>query len=261
MSGTDISQNTLGGGPVVILVDPQLGQNIGMVARAMLNCGLEELRLVRPRDGWPNSAAESAAAGADVVLEKTRLFDTTAEAVADLRRVYATTARPRGMIKPVVTPRQAAAELRAAQAQGTGAEGTRAGVIFGPERSGLVNDDIALADAVLSVPLNPAFASLNLAQAVFVVGYEWLIAGSGVPARELSLGATRPATKAELIGLFERLEAALDARGFLYPVEKRPTMVRNLRNLFQRAALTEQEVRTLHGIVSLLTPGAERDEP
>ena len=261
MSGTDISQNTLSGGPVVILVDPQLGQNIGMVARAMLNCGLEELRLVRPRDGWPNSAAESAAAGADVVLEKTRLFDTTAEAVADLRRVYATTARPRGMIKPVVTPRQAAAELRAAQAQGTGAEGTRAGVIFGPERSGLVNDDIALADAVLSVPLNPAFASLNLAQAVFVVGYEWLIAGSGVPARELSLGATRPATKAELIGLFERLEAALDARGFLYPVEKRPTMVRNLRNLFQRAALTEQEVRTLHGIVSLLTPGAERDEP
>ena len=261
MSGTDISENTLSDGPVVILVDPQLGQNIGMVARAMLNCGLEELRLVRPRDGWPNSAAESAASGADVVLEKTRLFDTTAEAVADLRKVYATTARPRGMIKPVVTPRQAAAELRAAQAQGTGAEGTRAGVIFGPERSGLVNDDIALADAVLSVPLNPAFASLNLAQAVFVVGYEWLIAGSGVPARELSLGATRPATKAELIGLFERLEAALDARGFLYPVEKRPVMVRNLRNLFQRAELTEQEVRTLHGIVSLLTPGAERDEP
>ena len=256
MSGTDTSRETPLGGPTVILVDPQLGQNIGMVARAMLNCGLEALRLVRPRDGWPNSAAESAASGADVVLEKTRLFDTTAEAVADLSRVYAATARPRGMIKPVVTPRQAAAELRAAQA-----EGTRAGVLFGPERSGLVNDDIALADAVLSVPLNPAFASLNLAQAVFVVGYEWRIAGSGTPARELSLGATRLATKAELIGLFERLEAALDARGFLYPPEKRPVMVRNLRNLFQRAALTEQEVRTLHGIVSLLTAGSERDEP
>ncbi len=254
MSGTDTSVKSLGGGPVVILVDPQLGQNIGMVARAMLNCGLEELRLVRPRDGWPNSAAESAASGADVVLEKTRLFDTTAEAVADLSRVYAATARPRGMITPVVTPRQAAAELRAACAQGT-----RAGVIFGPERSGLVNDDIALADAVLSVPLNPAFASLNLAQAVFVVGYEWLIAASGAAPRELSLGATRPATKAELIGLFERLEAALDARGFLFPVEKRPTMVRNLRNLFQRAELTEQEVRTLHGIVSLLTSEADRD--
>ncbi len=253
------------GGPVVILVDPQLGQNIGMVARAMLNCGLEELRLVRPRDGWPNSAAESAASGADQVLKKTRLFETTAEAVADLRRVYAATARPRGTIKPVVTPRQAAAELRAALAQETGAGGMRAGVIFGPERSGLVNDDIALADAVLSVPLNPAFASLNLAQAVFVVGYEWLISGSEVESsalgRELSLGATRPATKAELIGLFERLEAALDARGFLYPVEKRPTMVRNLRNLFQRAELTEQEVRTLHGIVSLLMPEAERDAP
>ncbi len=130
-----------------------------------------------------------------------------------------------------------------------------------PERSGLVNDDVALAGAVLSVPLNPAFASLNLAQAVFVVGYEWLISESGTPARELSLGATRPATKAELIGLFERLEAALDARGFLFPVEKRPTMVRNLRNLFQRAALTEQEVRTLHGIVSLLTSGRSPDEP
>ena len=207
MSGADTSHQMLTGGPVVILVDPQLGQNIGMVARAMLNCGLEELRLVRPRDGWPNSAAESAASGAGVVLEKTRLFDTTAEAVADLNRVYAATARPRGMITPVVTPRQAAAELRTAQEAGT-----RSGVIFGPERSGLVNDDIALADAVLSVPLNPAFASLNLAQAVFVVGYEWLIAGSEVPARELNLGATRPATKAELVGLFERLEAEVEVR-------------------------------------------------
>jgi tRNA/rRNA methyltransferase len=265
MSGTDTSVKSLGGGPVVILVDPQLGQNIGMAARAMLNCGLEELRLVRPRDGWPNSAAESAASGAGVVLEQTRLFDTTAEAVADLTRVYAATARPRGMITPVVTPRQAAAELRAAQIQETGAGRMRAGVMFGPERSGLVNDDIALADTVLSVPLNPAFASLNLAQAVFVVGYEWLISGSaadsGVPGRALSLGATRPATKAELIGLFERLEAALDARGFLYPAEKRPTMVRNLRNLFQRAQLTEQEVRTLHGIVSLLRPETDRDKP
>ncbi len=256
MSGTNSTELSISGGPAIILVDPQLGQNIGMVARAMLNCGLEELRLVRPRDGWPNSAAESAASGADLVLEKTRLFDTTTEAVADLRRVYAATARPRGMITPVVTPRQAAAELRSAIG-----EETRAGVIFGPERSGLINDDIALADAVLSVPLNPAFASLNLAQAVFVVGYEWLISGSEAVPRELNLGATRPATKAELVGLFERLEAALDARGFLYPAEKRPTMVRNLRNLFQRAQLTEQEVRTLHGIVSLLTPDRGRDDP
>ncbi len=248
MSGTDSSKQSAAGGPAIILVDPQLGENIGMVARAMLNCGLSELCLVRPRDGWPNPAAESAAAGADEVLARARLFETTAEAVAGLHRVYATTARPRGMIKPVVTPRRAAAELRAAIGQGA-----RAGVLFGPERAGLVNDDVTLADAVLSVPLNPAFASLNLAQAVFVVGYEWLLGETGTAARELTMGATRPATKAELIGFFERLEAALDAAGFLQPVEKRPIMVRNLRNLFQRAELTEQEVRTLHGIVTALT--------
>ncbi len=254
MAGTDISKETRSGGPAIVLVDPQLGENIGMVARAMLNCGLDELRLVRPRDGWPNPAAESAASGAEEVLARTRLFETTAEAVADLQRVYATTARPRGMLKPVVTPRRAAAELRTALARGA-----RGGVIFGPERAGLVNDDVALADAVLSVPLNPAFASLNLAQAVFVVGYEWLLGEAEVPERALPLGAARPATKAELIGFFERLEAALDAAGFLQPVEKRPNMVRNLRNLFQRTELTGQEVRSLHGIVSALTARRGRD--
>ena len=245
---TDRSKATRGGSPAIVLVDPQLGENIGMVARAMLNCGLEDLRLVRPRDGWPNPAAQSAAAGADEVLAHARLFETTAEAVADLQCVYATTARPRGMLKPGVTPRRAAAELRAALARGV-----RAGVIFGPERTGLVNDDVALADTVLSVPLNPAFASLNLAQAVFVVGYEWLLGEAEVPERALPPGAARPATKAELLGFFERLEAALDAAGFLQPVEKRPNMVRNLRNLFQRAELSGQEVRTLHGIVTALT--------
>ncbi len=253
MTGTDTSKQAPLGGPAVILVDPQLGENIGMVARAMLNCGLGELRLVRPRDGWPNPAAESAASGAEAVLARATLFETTAAAVSDLRYVYAATARPRGMLKPVVTPRRAAAELRR-----TLARGARAGVIFGPERSGLVNDDLALADAVLSVPLNPAFASMNLAQAVFVVGYEWLLAETETPARELPLGAALPATKAELIGFFERLEAALDAAGFLQPVEKRPNMVRNLRNLFQRAELTRQEVRTLHGIVSALTARRDR---
>ena len=261
MAGTDKSKSQRSkpaglGGPAIVLVDPQLGENIGMVARAMLNCGLEELRLVRPRDGWPNPAAESAAAGAHGVLERARLFASTAEAVADLQRLYATSARPRGMLKPVVTPRRAAAELRAALAQGM-----RAGVIFGPERAGLVNDDVALADAVLSVPLNPAFASLNLAQAVFVLGYEWLLGETEVPARALPLGAARPATKAELLGFFERLEAALDRAGFLQPVEKRPAMVRNLRNLFQRAELSEQEVRTLHGIVSALTARRDPDDP
>ena len=250
MSGTDNSKQSMAGGPAVVLVDPQLGENIGMVARAMLNCGLHELRLVRPRDGWPNPAAESAASGAEAVLASARLFDSTEAAVADLQRVYASTARSRDQLKPVVTPRQAAAEMRAAMARGA-----RVGLLFGPERSGLVNDDVALADAALSVPLNPAFSSLNLAQAVFVVGYEWLLAGVEPPARELPLGDTRPATKAELVNFFERLEAALDETGFLYPPEKRPAMVLNLRSLFQRAELTEQEVRTLHGIITALRSG------
>lgn len=235
-------------GPAIILIDPQLGENIGMVARAMLNCGLLDLRLVAPRDGWPHPAAESAASGADAVLAGARLFETTREAVADLRRLYAATVRPRDMVKPVVAPRRAAAELRAAEAKGVAC-----GVLFGPERSGLTNDDVALADAMLQVPLNPAFASLNLAQAVLVVGYEWYLARSPRRARALPRGAAKPAAKADLVNFFERLEGALDDAGFLLPAEKRPHMVRNLRNLFGRADLTDQEVRTLHGIVTALS--------
>ena len=249
MGGTDKSKQSRAGGPAIVLVDPQMGENIGMVARAMLNCGLSELRLVRPRDRWPNPAAEAAASGAGEVLASAQLFDSSEAVIADLQRVYASTARARDMLKPVVTPRQAAAEMRTAPAA------SRVGVLFGPERSGLTSDDVALADAVISVPLNPAFTSLNLAQAVFVVGYEWILGEMETPAREVPMGATRPATKQELLGFFARLEAALDASGFLLPVEKRPIMVRNLRTLFQRADLTEQEVRTLHGIVSALTSG------
>ena len=250
MAGTDKSKPVALGGPAVILVEPQLGENIGMVARAMLNCGLADLRLVAPRDGWPNPAAESAASGADVVLARTRLFDTTGAAVADLSRVYAATARPRDLVKPVVTAKQAAEELRAAEA-----ERGACGVLFGPERSGLTNDDVALADAVIEVPLNPAFASLNLAQAVLLVGYEWFQAGSARRPRRLPRGGAKRATKDELVNFFERLEAALDRAGFLLPEEKRPHMVRNLRSLFSRADLTDQEVRTLHGIVSALSAG------
>lgn len=233
-----------GRGPAVILVDPQLGENIGMVARAMLNCGLADLRLVRPRDGWPNPAAAKAASGADAILEAARVYDATAAAVAGLQRLYATTKRPRELATAMFSPRAAAAELRTAEG-----EGVACGLLFGPERSGLVNDDIALADAVIQVPLNPAFASLNLAQAVLLVGYEWWLAAPAAPAEP---GAERVATKEELIGFFERLEAALDAAGFLKPPEKRPNMVRNLRTLFTRARLSEQELRTLHGIVSAL---------
>jgi len=255
MSGTDHTRMTpLGPGPAVILVRPQLGENIGMVARAMLNCGLTELRLVQPRDGWPSETARAAASGADAVVEGARLFDSTETAIADLHRVYATTARPRGMVKPVVTPAQAARELH-----DEAAAGHSCGLLFGPERSGLVNDDIALADAVLTVPLNPAFSSLNLAQAVLLVGHSWFLAADETPPRKLETGVGQPASKEEMVNFFERLETALDETGFLFPPEKRPTMVRNLRNLFHRIAPTEAEVNTLHGIISALRSG-RRDE-
>ncbi len=253
MAGTDRKQAALTGGPAIILVDPQLGENIGTAARAMLNCGLTDLRLVRPRDGWPNEKARTASSGADVVVEGARLFATTAEAIADLNRVYATTARQRGMTKRVVTPRRAAGEMRKAVAAGE-----KVGILFGRERSGLENDDIALADAVVAVPLNPRFASLNLAQAVLLVGYEWFQTGAAAPASQLIVNETRPATKAELQNFFTQLERRLVTSGFLRNEEKRPSMVRNIRNLFQRAGLTEQEVKTLHGIVGDLAKLREK---
>ena len=234
-------------GPAIILVEPQLGENIGTAARAMLNCALGDLRLVRPRDGWPNRKAAAAASGADVVIEGARLFHSTAEAIADLTHVYATTARHRGQIKRVAAPRRAAAGMRKALAKGE-----TAGILFGPERTGLHNDDMALADWVIQVPLNPAFSSLNLAQAVLIIGYEWLQAGTKAPPARLVTNETRPATKAELLNFFAHLERELDDCGFLRHQEKRPVMVRNIRNLFQRAELTEQEIRTLHGIVKEL---------
>ena len=253
MAGTDSTRvggipEGDGNAPAVILVAPQLGENIGMVARAMLNCGLTDLRLVRPRDGWPSDKAVAAASGADAVLDRARLFATTADAVADLQRVYAATARPRDMTKEVLTPHAAALEMRRFVAGGG-----RCGVLLGAEASGLDNDDVALADAILLAPLNPAFMSLNLAQAALLVGYEWYRTGDDSAERTLPMNATRPATKAELLGFFEHLERELDACGFLHVREKRPTVVRNLRNLFQRAGLSEQEVRTLRGVVSCLT--------
>src|SRR6266481_8751642 len=162
--------------PVIILVRPQLGENIGMAARAMLNCGLSRLRLVSPRDGWPNPKAERAASGADVVLDKAKVFDAVGEAVADLERVVATTARNRELTQRIVTPRQAAAEMR-----GWIGQTEKVGILFGPERTGLTNDDMVYADTALSIPLNPQFSSLNIAQAVLLVAYEWAAAGEGRP--------------------------------------------------------------------------------
>ncbi|HLI11292.1 MAG TPA: RNA methyltransferase [Alphaproteobacteria bacterium] len=257
MAGTDTSKQSRrrgDAGPAIILVEPQLGENIGFAARAMLNCGLTDLRLVQPRDGWPNAKAAAAASGAAEVIERVRVFASVEEASADLQRLYATSARPREMVKAVVTPRRAAAELRAARAAGE-----RIGILFGGERAGLANDHVALADAIIEAPLNPGFASLNLAQAVLLVGYEWWLAGSEAPPRRLPLGKSPRATRAELLGLFAHLESELDKAGFLRNAEKRPTMVRNLRNMLERAELTAQEVRTLHGIVaSLVEPRATR---
>jgi tRNA/rRNA methyltransferase len=245
MAGTDRSREKHSGGPAVVLVEPQLGENIGTAARAMYNAGLTDLRLVRPRDGWPSEKAQSAASGADIVLEKAQLFGTVEEAIAGLQRVYATTARDRYMVKRVLTPRAAAAEMR-----GHMAAGEACGILFGPERTGLLNEHIALADTVLTVPLNPAFSSLNLAQAVLLVGYEWFTAEDASPPETFVTGHSKPATKEQLIRFFEHLEEELDRTGFMRNEEKRPSMVRNLRNLFQRAICTEQELRTLHGVVT-----------
>lgn len=253
MAGTNHRREGPGGGPAIILVEPQLGENIGTAARAMYNCGLTDLRLVRPRDGWPSEKARAAASGADIVLDRARLFDRVEDAIADLRHAYATTARDRDMVKRVVTPRFAAGEMRRRDAAGEAC-----GILFGRERTGLVNDDVALADTVLSVPLNPAFSSLNLAQAVLLVGYEWLTAGDATPGEQLATGHSRPATKAEYLRFFEHLEEELDRSGFMRSAEKRPVMVRNLRNLLQRAQLTEQELRTLHGVITAFAGPRQR---
>jgi len=245
MAGTDRRRAKLSGGPAIILVEPQLGENIGTAARAMFNCGLTDLRLVKPRDGWPNKKAVAAASGADPVLDKARLYDSVEDAIANLRHVYATTARDRYMVKRILKPRFAAAEIR-----GFLSAGEASGVLFGPERTGLLNEHIALSEAVISVPMNPAFSSLNLAQSVLVLGYEWFNAGSDAPDAQLATGHSKPATKQQLIRFFEHLEEELDNNGFMRNAEKRPSMVRNLRNLFQRAQCTEQELRTLHGVVT-----------
>ena len=230
--------------PVIILVRPQLSENIGTTARAMLNCGLTDLRLVAPREDWLGSRAFAAASGADRVLLGATVFESTADAVGDLQRVWATTARSRFMTKPMDTPKSAAAAMRAIAAEQS------MGVLFGPERTGLENDDLVLADTVLTVPVNPDYASLNLAQCVLLVAYEWFQAGlDATPPAKMTRGAEAPASKDKLIGFFDHLERELDECGFLRVAEKRPTMVRNIRNMFQRAGLTGQEIQTLHGIV------------
>ena len=245
--------------PAIILVNPQLGENIGFAARAMANFGLSDLRLVGPRDGWPNDKAHAAAAGAAFLVERASVYDSVESAIGGLNYVLASTARPREMVKPVLSPESSAVELRR---RGQNAE--HCGVLFGPERSGLDNDTISLADAILTAPVSPDFASLSLPQAVLLFGYEWFKANSVAlslgratacdgPATEGIAFPDTPATREELLGLFSHLEAELDRTGFLFPPEKRPSMVRAIRNMFHRMGATEQDVRTWRGIVASLS--------
>jgi tRNA/rRNA methyltransferase len=231
--------------PAIILVRPQLGENIGMVARAMWNFGLNDLRLVDPRDGWPNPSAGPPAAGADIVLENARVFKSIAAAIADLHCVYATTVRMRDMMKEVVTGREAATRIHALNGI--------SGLMFGPERSGLETNDVAIADAILTVPVNPAFASLNLSQAVILVAYEWFQMQSHIPPARLSGDFCGPATKNEVDGLMTALNTALDTCHYFFPEDRAPTMRRTLRNILTRPGYTAQEVRTLRGVVRSLS--------
>src|SRR5690242_18728656 len=251
MSGTDRTKSAPEvAGPVVILVEPQLGENIGMAARAMGNFALSRLRLVNPRDGWPNIAAQRAAAGADHILEKAELFDTVRAAVADLDLVFATTARAHDQAKPVMAPEAAAREI-----VGHIAAGGRAGILFGRERWGLTNEEVALANRVVTFPVNPGFASLNLAQAVLLVGYEWFKqATSGALPHGMPERSER-ASQHQMEAFFENLVRELDRVEFLRPAEKRDTMLVNLRNIFTRMEPTKQDMHTLHGVVMAIAEG------
>ena len=239
--------------PVVILVRPQLGENVGAAARAMLNFGLTDLRLVQPQCGWPNVKAVQAASGANVVLNRMQVFARVEDAAGDLQRLYATTARPRDLPKPVVTAAQAAREARAALAGGE-----RVGLLFGPERTGLTTDDLIYADAVVSIPANPRFASLNLAQAVLLVAYEWYQSGAAVPLRQPALPAGPPASQGELARLLEHLIAELDAVDFFRAADRRTSMSRALKLIGARAGLRVQDVHLLRGVIKELARGGRR---
>src|SRR5450432_1441382 len=250
-SGTDKTKSGVAmAGPVVILVEPQLGENIGMAARAMGNFGLTRLRIVNPRDGWPNVHARRAASGADHILDLVELFDTVGQAVADCTLLFATTARAHDQAKPVVAPEAAAGEI-AANITGCGT----VGILCGRERYGLQNEEVALADRIITFPVNPGFASLNLAQAVLLIGYEWF--------KISTLGAlpfamperSEPASQHQMQAFFDNLVRELDKVEFLRPAEKRETMLVNLRNIFTRMDPTKQDMHTLHGVVMAISEG------
>jgi len=245
MAGTDKQREMLCEGPTIILVEPQLGENIGMVARAMANFGLGELRLVNPRDGWPNEKARAAASRADHIIDGVAVFASLADAIADLNFVFATTARPRDNFKPVRGPTEAAQALH-----GRFARGEKTGILFGRERWGLTNEEVALADEIVTFPVNPAFASLNIAQAVLLMSYEWMQQrGAGVKPPEHDL---TPATKQHLESLISYLDEVLEARGYFRPADKKPRMLENLRALFTRPRFTVEELGVLRGVLASL---------
>src|SRR5688572_2220621 len=250
-SGTDKTKRWIETpGPVVVLVEPQLGENIGAAARAMANFGLSKLRLVKPLQGWPNERAKVMAAGADRVLDPAVVFDTLAEAIGDCSYVLATAARTHAQAKPVL----GAAEAMAALAPKVGG-GETVAIVFGRERIGLENHEVARADAIVTLPVNPAFASLNLAQAVVIVAYEWFKLASGEALPFSAPDKSPPAPKQQLDAFFSDLESELDRIEFYRPHEKRGTMSTNLRNIFNRMKPTEQDIRTLHGIIMALAQG------
>ena len=234
--------------PVIVLVRPQLGENIGKAARAMLNFGLTEMRLVSPRDGWPNPDAGPSAAGADFILDQAQVYETLAEAVSDCAHVYATTVRKRGVTKPVVTPEEAAREIHAAQG--------RCAYIFGPERSGLETEDVALARKILTVPINPEFGSLNLAQAVILCAYEWSKQADLKQPTITDLG--EPAPQVELEGMIEQLNTLLEKVGYFFPPDRANATRLTLRNLLTKPGWNHLEVRTLRGVLSHLNRPRER---
>ncbi len=234
--------NTSSARPIIVLVRPQLGENIGKAARAMLNFGLTELRLVKPRDGWPNPSSGPAAAGADIVLEHAQVFDSVSEAVHDCANVYATTVRKRGVTKPVVTPETAAREIRV--------QSGRSAILFGPERSGLETDDVALARTILTVPINPEFSSLNLAQAVILVAYEW--SKGETLASPTVEDLLPPAPQEDLDGFIAQLEAMLEPKDYYLPTGRAVSTRRALRSLLTKPGWNHLEVRTLRGVLSAL---------
>ena len=249
-AGTDKTKNWVQQpGPVVILVEPQMGENIGAAARAMANFGLARLRLVKPREAWPNPQARKMASGADRILDDAVVYDTLEEAVADCTLVLATTARAHDQAKPVIDAGEAARE-----AAPRIAAGEAVGILFGRERIGLENHEVALADRIVTLPVNPAFASLNLGQAVVIVAYEWFkLAGPGLPFTQPE--KSPQASKQQLLAFFNSMEQELEKVEFFRPPDKRDTMQINLRNIFTRMALTQQDIRTLHGVIMSIAEG------